>query len=108
MNLLCPSALGVCTTMETIQAQIVLAGDPRQLGPVVRDRRSSGLGYGISYIDRLMKCELYKVDANSGKFNEKYIVQLVKNYRSHEAILKIPNELFYGGKLVAKANNSKW
>lgn len=99
-----PSPLGVCSTEQKIEAQIVLAGDPRQLGPVIRDRRASALGYNISYIDRLMNCELYKVDIKSGKFNQKYIVQLVKNYRSHNSILRVPNELFYEGKLVAKAN----
>lgn len=102
------SPSGVCSTEQNIEAQIVLAGDPRQLGPVIKDRRANALGYGISYIDRLMNCELYKVDVNSGKYNQKYIVQLVKNYRSHNAILRVPNELFYGGKLVAKANKGKY
>lgn len=97
----------MCSTKRKIEAQIILAGDPRQLGPVIRNRRSSALGYATSYIDRLMNCELYKVDVNSGKFNQKYIVQLVKNYRSHNAILRVPNELFYSGKLVAKANKGK-
>lgn len=94
---------GVCSTFQKIEAQIVLAGDPKQLGPVIKDGRASKLGYGISYIDRLMNYELYKMDPMSGKFNYKYIVQLVKNYRSHNAILRVPNDLFYGGKLVAKA-----
>lgn len=31
------------------------------------------------------------------------IVKLIQNFRSHEAILKFPNERFYGGDLVPRA-----
>jgi superfamily I DNA and/or RNA helicase len=31
------------------------------------------------------------------------ITKLIQNYRSHEDILRIPNELFYNGDLVASA-----
>lgn len=51
-----------------------------------------------------MGCELYKEDRRTGKYNQKYIVQLVKNYRSHKDILCVPNELFYKGNLVATAS----
>ena len=40
------------------------------------------------------KFGIYQKDSN-GNFNENFVIQLTKNYRSHPAILEIPNELFY-------------
>ena len=40
------------------------------------------------------KFGIYQKDANAN-FNENFVIQLTKNYRSHPDILKIPNELFY-------------
>ncbi|KAG1680367.1 hypothetical protein FOA52_015458 [Chlamydomonas sp. UWO 241] len=33
-------------------------------------------------------------------YNTAYVTKLVNNYRSHPAILKVPNELFYDGELL--------
>ncbi|XP_072767482.1 putative helicase mov-10-B.1 isoform X2 [Anoplolepis gracilipes] len=75
------------------QAQIVIAGDPYQLGPFVRSRWSEHL-FGISMLERLMNnCEPYK--KQNGKYNPNYITKLVKNYRSHENLLHVSNKLFY-------------
>ena len=40
------------------------------------------------------KFGIYQKDS-SGNFNENFVIQLTKNYRSHPDILEIPNELFY-------------
>lgn len=40
------------------------------------------------------KFGIYQKDSNAN-FNENFVIQLTKNYRSHPDILKIPNELFY-------------
>lgn len=58
-----------------------------------------------SLMERLCDEPLYQ--RNSGKFNEKYITMLVQNYRSHPDILHVPNILFYGGALVARASKGK-
>lgn len=84
---------------------IVLAGDPKQLGPVVKSHLAKELGYDQSYMERLMTYPLYSRDPVSGLFNNRYITQLVKNYRSHESILRIPNKLFYENKLEACAES---
>lgn len=44
---------------------------------------------------------LYKRHEVTGRFDKTYITQLVQNYRSHPAILKVPNELFYENQLKA-------
>lgn len=92
-------------------SQIVLAGDPKQLGPFSSSKVAHDYGYGkllhfffnllhfflfeeTSLLERLMNLNVYQ----SG--NENYITMLTLNFRSHPIVLKIPNELFYFGKLV--------
>lgn len=48
----------------------------------------------------------YKRDNNS-KYDSRYIVQLVKNYRSHPVILKVASTLFYDNKLEAEAKQGQ-
>lgn len=52
-------------------------------------------------MERLIKIPPYR--QNNYTFNDRYIVFLIENYRSHSAILYPSNELFYGSKLVPKA-----
>lgn len=59
-------------------------------------------------MERLFKLPLYSPAEDTGRYNERFIVQLTKNYRSHDAILNIPNKLFYDGKLEAEAPKSKY
>ncbi|KAG8370233.1 hypothetical protein BUALT_Bualt14G0095700 [Buddleja alternifolia] len=73
---------------------VVLAGDPMQLGPVVFSKDAESYGLGTSYLERLFGCELY------GSGNENFMTKLVRNYRTHEAILRLPSELFYDGELI--------
>ncbi|KFO09003.1 Putative helicase MOV-10, partial [Balearica regulorum gibbericeps] len=80
--------------------QLVLAGDPQQLGPVLRSPLAIEHGLGTSLLERLMLHNpLYK--KSSGGYNPQFVTKLLWNYRSHEAILKIPNELFYDSELKA-------
>lgn len=97
---------GVCTSHKQIHAKIVLAGDPKQLDAVTRSDAARKLGYNTSWMERLCnETNLYQ--RKNGKYNELYIMQLVKNYRSHPEILRIPNELFYDNTLVAMAKEGK-
>ncbi|KAF4109902.1 putative helicase mov-10-B.2 [Onychostoma macrolepis] len=83
--------------------QLVLAGDPKQLGPVLRSPLAINHGLDVSLLERLMtQNDLYKKD--DMEFDKCYVTKLLLNYRSHPSILKVPNELFYDGELVACAN----
>lgn len=93
--------VGLCTTGK-MHAKIVLAGDPKQLDAVTRSPTAAKLGYGTSFLEQLFNFPIYKRDAVSGQFNTRYITQLVKNYRSHPAILHVSNKLFYEGALKAE------
>ncbi|KAK2851431.1 hypothetical protein Q5P01_007707 [Channa striata] len=83
--------------------QVVLAGDPKQLGPILRSPYAIRFGMGVSLLERMMKdFSVYQKD--QGVFNNCFVTKLLRNYRSHPAILKIPNELFYDGELQVCAN----
>uniref|UniRef100_A0A4W6DP67 RNA helicase n=1 Tax=Lates calcarifer TaxID=8187 RepID=A0A4W6DP67_LATCA len=83
--------------------QVVLAGDPKQLGPILRSPFALKYGMGVSLLERMMNdFSLYQKD--NDVFNNRYVTKLLRNYRSHPAILKIPNELFYDGELQCHAD----
>ncbi|NXV17868.1 SDE3 helicase, partial [Cepphus grylle] len=80
--------------------QLVLAGDPQQLGPVLRSPLAIEHGLGTSLLERLMLHNpLYK--KSSAGYDPQFVTKLLWNYRSHEAILRIPNKLFYDSELKA-------
>ncbi|XP_055301212.1 putative helicase mov-10-B.1 [Sitodiplosis mosellana] len=96
---------GLCTETGKVHANIVVAGDPKQLDAVTKSDQAKKLGFGTSFMEHLFERPLYKCDPETNEFCGKYITQLIRNYRSHESILKIPNELFYNGTLLAKASD---
>ncbi|XP_016078888.1 PREDICTED: putative helicase MOV-10 isoform X1 [Miniopterus natalensis] len=79
-------------------AQLVLAGDPRQLGPVLRSPLAQKHGLGYSLLERLLTYNtLYKKGPDG--YNPQFITKLLRNYRSHPTILDIPNKLYYDREL---------
>lgn len=99
----CFPVLGLSTLSGGIGASIVLAGDPRQLPAVTKSTFATKMGFSTSFMERLFTKPLYRHDPLTGQYNQNYITQLVKNYRSHSAILHIPNVLFYHNTLEAAA-----
>ncbi|XP_036198908.1 helicase MOV-10 isoform X2 [Myotis myotis] len=84
-------------------AQLVLAGDPRQLGPVLRSPLAQKHGLGYSLLERLLTYNaLYKKGPDG--YNPQFITKLLRNYRSHPTILDIPNQLYYERELQPCAN----
>lgn len=94
---------GLCTSLDTVYANIVLSGDPKQLDAVTKSRWAEMMGFKVSWFEQLSNLPLYQRNPTTDKFNQNYITQLVQNYRSHPEILKLSNELFYENKLVAVA-----
>ncbi|XP_038054524.1 putative helicase MOV-10 [Patiria miniata] len=85
--------------------QVVLAGDPKQLGPVLRSPLALEHGLELSLLERFMtKCELYKRTNEEPHYNSRVLTKLLRNYRSHPAILKLPNRLFYANELEVHAD----
>lgn len=50
--------IGIKTLADTL-TNVVLSGDPRQLGPIIRSPIARDLGLETSYLERLMKTDLY-------------------------------------------------
>uniref|UniRef100_A0A8C8IBZ3 RNA helicase n=1 Tax=Oncorhynchus tshawytscha TaxID=74940 RepID=A0A8C8IBZ3_ONCTS len=99
------SIIGIAGLLHPEEGQLVLAGDPQQLGPVLRSPLAMQYGMGISLLERLMKDNpLYQKDGEFGHFDSRFVTKLLRNYRSHPAILKIPNELFYEKELQVFAD----
>ncbi|XP_076754816.1 putative helicase mov-10-B.1 [Xylocopa sonorina] len=87
-----------------LHAQIVIAGDPHQLGPIVRHREIEHL-LGKSLLERLMECGPYKKVNN--KYNSRYITKLLRNYRNKWQILYTSNKLFYDNELLYCKDSNK-
>jgi helicase MOV-10 len=91
--------------------QLVLAGDPQQLGPVLRSKTAIKYGLQMSFIERLMtQCKVYQqqsepsVPNGATRYDSHFVTKLIRNYRSHPDILKLPNEMFYDNDLQAMAD----
>jgi len=86
--------------------QVVMAGDLKQLGPVLRSPIAIKNGLSVSLLERLMTtCSLY--ERKDSTYDKRYITKLINNYRSHEKILEVPNQLFYDGELKAVGDEMK-
>jgi len=86
----------------------VLAGDPKQLGPIIRSEVAKQFGLEKSLLERLTQREPYsrsdEADVLGNHFDKRMITKLVHNYRSHQKILELPNKAFYDGDLIAEAD----
>ncbi|KAK1734945.1 MOV10-like RNA helicase [Skeletonema marinoi] len=87
---------------------IVLAGDPQQLGPIIRSDIGKKFGLEKSLLERCSERECYsrseECDDLGYHYDKRMVTKLVRNYRSHPRILQLPNEAFYNGDLIAAAD----
>lgn len=87
---------------------IVLAGDPKQLGPIIRSNIAKKFGLEKSLLERLSQMQPYERHEEADYFGDHYdtrmITKLVRNYRSHPTILDVCNRAFYDGDLIAEAD----
>jgi superfamily I DNA and/or RNA helicase len=124
-----PEAVAVIAhLLDPTDGQIVLAGDPKQLGPIIHSNLGKRLGLDMSLLERLTNRTVYRkssngggggggsggddgdaaeaagVGASAGTYNSLVLTKLVRNYRSHVDILELPSRLFYDGELIAAAD----
>jgi len=83
------------------RTQVVISGDPFQLGPVVHSSLAKEYGYETSLLERLMALPAYQPISNDAGRNPKMITKLLNNFRSHPTLLELPSRLFYDGELKA-------
>lgn len=94
-----PAALIPISSLLANNGQLVLAGDPHQLGPVVISFKANKIGLGTSLMERLQGLPMYSHEQS----NPNYVVMLRNNFRSDKEIIDIPDKLFYNGQLRALA-----
>lgn len=94
------ASLGV-TSSGSMNAQVILAGDHKQLQGLVHSFFNERHGFGISLMERVMMLDKYV-----HPYNTKYVTQLTDNFRSHPAILKFSNFHFYHSVLHAKQSKA--
>ncbi|XP_032077747.1 RNA helicase Mov10l1 [Thamnophis elegans] len=105
-----PEVLIPLGLISEVTGQIILSGDPMQLGPIIKSKIATLYGLNISLLERLMHRPLYLRDEDAfgpcGSYNPLLITKLVKNYRSHGALLTLPSKLFYHKELEVCADPS--
>ncbi|XP_053668330.1 putative helicase mov-10-B.1 [Anopheles marshallii] len=94
--------VGTDSVNKRLHASIVLAGDPKQLGPVTRMSYLKNTPHDVSLLQRLMELPLYSKDMNNNEYNPDMVTKLLDNYRSHRALFRYSNEQFYESELRAK------
>ncbi|KAI0062692.1 P-loop containing nucleoside triphosphate hydrolase protein [Artomyces pyxidatus] len=95
-----PEVMAAVRSVADDRTNVVLLGDPKQLGPIIRSAVAREMGLETSYLERLMARDVYNAPASTGTS----FVKLVKNYRSHETILRYPNERFYDAELETRGD----
>lgn len=51
-------------------------------------------------MERLMRISIYQKDQITNTYNYNVFTKLVKNYRSHPAIIQASNQMFYNNELI--------
>ncbi|XP_059612254.1 putative helicase MOV-10 [Phlebotomus argentipes] len=95
--------IGIVANEHSINGQIILAGDHKQLGPVLTSALAKDRGFQISMMERLINSAAYQKDANTGEYNPNLVTKLLQNFRSCPPILDVCNIMFYDNELVANA-----
>lgn len=100
------AVMALCMT-TAVNSQIILAGDDKQLGPVVQRDELEDAHFDVSLFERIMQREFYNEDLEAS-FNPVISNTLNYNYRSVPSILEIYNGLFYNFRLKAMVSGSRF
>ncbi|CAO1441395.1 unnamed protein product, partial [Diamesa tonsa] len=90
--------IAVCADNNKISASLVFCGDHKQLGPIFNTHHNDRYGFSITLMERVLLLEEYERDPS---YDTELVIKLVKNFRSHHAILEYSNQQFYNDELQA-------
>ncbi|XP_065368580.1 uncharacterized protein LOC135961041 isoform X2 [Calliphora vicina] len=96
-------ALQGITSILTEKSCLIISGDHKQLGPVLQSKRAKELGLDASLMDRLLERDCYRVDIDTGNYDRTIQTRLVRNHRSHPAIVNLYSGLYYNHTLESFA-----
>ena len=100
-------------SLKNEDTTIIIAGDPKQLGPIIISPLCLTYGMDISLLERLFNLKLKQLKNENPTVEELLkvgVFHLIDNYRAHEGIVKIYNDQFYNSKLQPKGDQTliKW
>eukprot|EP01033_Poteriospumella_lacustris_P016133 gene16133-11537_t len=105
-----PEALSSFIHLASAATRLIVAGDPEQLGPVIQSSVATHAGLAMSLLERYTSMvPLYRRHHEDGQYTETlgynpaYIVKLVRCYRCHPEIIRVPNRRFYLDQLIPSA-----
>ncbi|PFH45880.1 hypothetical protein AMATHDRAFT_77900 [Amanita thiersii Skay4041] len=90
-----PQVIAPIKSLGGNSTNLVLAGDHKQLGPIVGLLVARAYKLSTSYLLRLMEREIYDVKYGQGLT----VVKLLRNFTSHPKILEVSNTNFYNSEL---------
>lgn len=104
-----PEIMIALTFVDKENGQIILAGDPMQLGPVIFSKYCLEFGMDETYFSRILETFPYEKDFVSFQngFNNKLVTKLNVNYRSLQEVIMLPSKMFYDSSIVAKINRQQ-
>jgi RNA helicase armi len=90
------------------RGQVVLAGDPKQLSPIITSQVAKICGFEKSLLERLSEHKFYQptYGPNNDEFDCKFVTKLKTNYRALPSILKVYSKLFYNDELEPAINDT--
>ncbi|TDG51098.1 hypothetical protein AWZ03_002461 [Drosophila navojoa] len=94
-----PEVLLAIAGIKDKECHVILSGDHKQLGPIVKSKRAKVLGMDRSAMERLILHKMYEVN-NNGKYDRTVQCRLRRSYRAHPEIVELYNKLFYDGNLI--------
>ncbi|XP_059050949.1 probable RNA helicase armi isoform X2 [Achroia grisella] len=99
-----PEVMIPMTFTDKDNGQIILAGDPMQLGPVVMSKYCQYFNMSESYLSRILETFPYQKDYNAYEngFDNRLVMKLNDNYRSLREVLTLPSAMFYDASLVPR------
>ncbi|CAH0546496.1 unnamed protein product [Brassicogethes aeneus] len=104
-----PEVLIPVTFLDKYNGQVILAGDPVQLGPVISNPFASDNGLGESFLERLLNRFPYVPDFESfpetSGYDPRLVTKLRYNYRSLEPLLNLTSSLFYNNDLLVTVSS---
>lgn len=62
-----PETMISIKTMTDLNTNVVLSGDPKQLGPIIRSSVAKTSKLDVSYLERLMESEIYNEETGRGQ-----------------------------------------
>lgn len=103
-----PEIMLPMTFVNKEHGQIILAGDPMQLGPIVLSKYCKEYGMDESFLCRLLERFPYLKDYQSfvNGFDNRLVTKLNVNYRSLKEVIELPSQMFYDGTLKATIDES--